>query len=143
MSSSADDFPSGWLWRVGFEGGVGEPPATSLRSNSASSKMESSGERGGDAFSSFLNPLESLDRGESAPGDDAGTAASGRVTPPLRGDTGGDGVTGGNVKPVPPSASCAMVATRVVDGREASSRPRRCPGCSQRVADEMIRVPTK
>ena len=56
--------------------------------------MESSGDRGGDAFSSFLNPLESLDRGESAPGDDAGTAASGRVTPPLRGDTGGDGVVG-------------------------------------------------
>ena len=86
---------------------MGEPPATSLRSNSASSKMESSGDGGqGDAFSSFLNPLESLDRGESAPGDDGGTAASGRVTPPLRGDTGGDGVTGGNVKPVPPSASC-------------------------------------
>ena len=112
---------------------MGEPPATSLRSNSASSKMESSGDRGGDAFSSFLNPLESLDRGESAPGDDAGTAASGRVTPPLRGDTGGDGVTGGNVKPAPPSASSAMVPC-VVDGREASSRPRRCPG-SQRVAD--------
>ena len=123
---------------------MGEPPATSLRSNSASSKMESSGDGGqGDAFSSFLNPLESLDRGESAPGDDGGTAASGRVTPPLRGDTGGDGVTGGNVKPVPPSASCAMVATRVVDGREASSRPRRCPGSSQRVADEIFRVPTK
>ena len=123
---------------------MGEPPATSLRSNSASSKMESSGDRGGDAFSSFLNPLESLDRGESAPGDDArGTAASGRVTPPLRGDTGGDGVTGGNVKPAPPSASCAMVATRVVHGREASSRPRRCPGSCQRVADEIFRVPTK
>ena len=51
---------------------MGEPPATSLRSNSASSKMESSGDGGqGDAFSSFLNPLESLDRGESALGDDA------------------------------------------------------------------------
>ena len=123
---------------------MGEPPATSLRSNSASSKMESSGDGGqGDAFSSFLNPRESLDRGESAPGDDArGTAASGRVTPPLRGDTGGDGVTGGNVKPAPPSASSAMVPC-VVDGREASSRPRRCPGSCQRVADEIFRVPTK
>ena len=114
------------------------------RSSGACSCCAGSGDGGqGDAFSSFLNPRESLDRGESAPGDDArGTAASGRVTPPLRGDTGGDGVTGGNVKPVPPSASSAMVPC-VVDGREASSRPRRCPGSCQRVADEMIRVPTK
>ena len=43
--------------------------------------MESSGDGGqGDAFSSFLNPRESLDRGESAPRDDArGTAATGGV----------------------------------------------------------------
>ena len=100
---------------------TGDPPATSLRSSSASSKMDSSGDAGGEAFAFDDDGLlirESLERGESAPGE-AGARGSPAAPAPARGDIGGDGVTGGNVKPASPSmAGMASV------GRAGSSRPR-------------------
>ena len=72
--------------------------------------MDSSGDAGGEAFASSRSMVdddgllfrESLERGESAPGT-TGARGSTAAPAPARGDIGGDGVTGGNVKPASPS----------------------------------------